>query len=369
MPKKKYIVELTQAEKEELLEYINKGKTAARKIKRTNILLLANEGHTDVQIVDTLQASMATVQRIRQRFVEGNLAFALNEKHRSGRPVEFDGNQEAYLVSLACSHPPQGRKCWTMQLLANRLIEMEVIEKVSDETVRLRLKKADIKPWQRQQWCISKVDGEFIWRMEDVLDLYAEPYDPLYPVVCFDETPYQLILETRHALPPKTGQPLRFDYEYKRNGTVNLFVFFQPLAGWRHIKVTDRRTKIDFAHCMQEMVDLHFPEAKKIRVVLDQLNTHTPASLYQAFSAPEARRIFRKLEFHFTPKHASWLDMAEIEISVLMGQCLDRRIGQIADLSSEISAWETQRNDQKATVRWRFTTDKARLTFYRFYLS
>jgi len=205
--------------------------------------------------------------------------------------------------------------------------------------------------------------------MEDILDLYAEAYDPLYPVVCFDETPYQLILEIKQPLPPKPKQPLRFDYEYKRNGTVNLFIFFQPLAGWRHIKVTDRRTKLDFAYCLQQMVDFHFPDAHKIRIVLDQLNTHTPASLYEAFPAPEARRILRKLEFHYTPKHASWLNMAEIEISVLLGQCLDRRIGQIAPLNSEITAWETERNDQKATVQWHFTTDKARIKFRRFYLS
>ena len=204
--------------------------------------------------------------------------------------------------------------------------------------------------------------------MEVVLDLYAEAYDPLYPVVCFDETPYQLISETRQGLPPKPNQPHRFDYEYKRNGTVNLFVFFQPLAGWRHVEVTERRTKIDFANCMQQLVDFHFPDAHKIRLVLDQLNTHTPASLYEAFPASEARRILRKLEFHYTPKQASWLNMAEIEISVLMGQCLDRRIGQLAYLISEIVAWQTDRNDYKATIQWHFTTNTARLKFHRFYL-
>jgi hypothetical protein len=188
-------------------------------------------------------------------------------------------------------------------------------------------------------------------------------------VVCFDETPYQLIAETRQGLPPKPNQPQRFDYEYQRIGTVNLFVFFQPLAGWRHVEVTEHRTKIDFAHCMQQLVDCHFPDAHKIRLVLDQLNTHTAASLYEAFPAPEARRILRKIEFHYTPKHASWLNMAEIEISVLMGQCLDRRIGQLVILISEIMAWETDRNDDKATVQWHFTTDKARLKFHRFYLS
>lgn len=203
--------------------------------------------------------------------------------------------------------------------------------------------------------------------MEDVLDLYAEPFDPLYPVLCFDETPYQLIGETKTPLPVKPDHPHRFDYEYKRNGTVNLFIFFQPAAGWRQIKVTDRRTKVDFAHCMKQVVDQFFPHARKIRLVLDQLNTHTPASLYEAFSPTEARRILRKLDFHHTPKHGSWLNMAEIEISVLMGQCLDRRIGQLDQLTAEITAWQAQRNDNKASVNWHFTTDKARLKFQRFY--
>jgi hypothetical protein len=196
--------------------------------------------------------------------------------------------------------------------------------------------------------------------MEDVLDLYAEPYDPRYPQVCFDEVPYQLVGETRTPLPMQPGKPQRYDYEYKRKGTCNLFVFFQPLAGWRHVKVTERRTKRDFAQCMKEMVDIHFPDAHKIRVVLDNLNTHTPAALYEAFDPAEARRLVQKLEFHYTPKHGSWLNMAEIEISVLTAQCLDRYIPDVTSLEREVTAWQNERNTQKASVDWRFTTIKAR---------
>jgi hypothetical protein len=202
--------------------------------------------------------------------------------------------------------------------------------------------------------------------MEDVLDLY---FDPGRPQVCFDERPYQLVAEARLPLPAHPGQPERYDYEYQRKGTCNLFAFFQPLAGWRHVKVTDRRTKQDFAPCMKELVDVYFPEAQVIRVVLDNLNTHTPAALYETFEPEEARRILRKLEFHPTPKHGSWLKMVEIELSVLASQCLDRRIPEVGTLEREVAAWEKERNDQGATVHWRFAVADARLKLSRFYPS
>lgn len=205
--------------------------------------------------------------------------------------------------------------------------------------------------------------------MEDVLDLYAAPYDPERPQVCFDERPYQLISETRAPLPARPGQPERYDYEYRREGTCNLFVVFQPLVGWRQVKVTERRTKQDFASCMKELVDVHFSEAQVVRVVLDNLNTHTPAALYEAFEPAEARRIARRLEFHYTPKHGSWLNMVEIEISVLSDQCLDRRIPDIHTLRREASAWQTARNERHVTVHWTFTTEDARAKLERLYPS
>jgi hypothetical protein len=205
--------------------------------------------------------------------------------------------------------------------------------------------------------------------MEDVLDLYGESFDSKRPQVCFDERPYQLVAETRLPLPGGPGQPERYDYEYQRKGTCNLFTFFQPLAGWRHVKVTQHRTKQDFAHCMKELVDVHFPDANIIRVVLDNLNIHTPAALYETFSAEEARRILRKLEFHPTPKHGSWLNMVEIELSVLANQCLERRIPDVVTLEKEIAAWERERNDQGAMVNWRFTVADARTKLERFYPS
>jgi len=205
--------------------------------------------------------------------------------------------------------------------------------------------------------------------MEDILDLYEEPHNPKRPVVCFDEMPYQLMSEVRQPLPMQTGRPQRYDYEYKRMGTRNLFMFFQPLGGWRHVKITKRRTKQDYAHCMRDLVDIHFPDAEMIRVVQDNLNIHTPAALYESFEPAEARRILRKLEFHYTPVHGSWLNMVEIEFSVLVRQCLDRRIPDDGTLQHEVAAWQAQRNTQKATVDWQFTSDHARIKLVRLYTS
>jgi hypothetical protein len=203
--------------------------------------------------------------------------------------------------------------------------------------------------------------------MEDVLDLYAEPYDPRYPVVCFDERLYQLVSEVRQPLPLQPGHPRRYDYEYRREGTCNLFMYFQPLQGWRHVEITARRTAQDFAYCMKALVDVHFPAAVLISVVLDNLNTHTPAALYATFPPAEACRILRKLDFHHTPKHGSWLNMAEVELAVLSTQCLGQRLGDQAIVRRTVAAWETGRNAVKATVNWQFTTAKARRKLKRLY--
>jgi len=214
---------------------------------------------------------------------------------------------------------------------------------------------------------IPSVGAEFVWRMEDVLDVYALPYDPKRPVVCFDESPVQLIAETRKPLPPKPGQPERFDYEYKRNGTRNLFFFFQPLAGWRHVLIREHRTKVDYAYAMRYLVDELFPEADVVVVVQDNLNTHTPAALYEAFEPAEAKRIMDRLEFHYTPKHGSWLNIVEIELGILSEQCLNARIPDEETLRCKVKAWERARNERRATVNWRFSTSDARVKLSRLY--
>ena len=205
--------------------------------------------------------------------------------------------------------------------------------------------------------------------MEDVLEVYHRPHDPEYPVVCVDETSKQLISERRVPIKAKPGQPARHDYEYERNGTANLFMMFAPLEGWRHVEVTDRHTAVDFAHMLRDLSDTHFPGAKKIVLMEDNLSTHKPASLYEAFPAAEARRLVERFEWHYTPKHGSWLNMAESELSVLSGQCLDRRIPDKQTLIEEITAWEHARNKKHVKADWQFTTADARVKLKRLYPS
>lgn len=212
-----------------------------------------------------------------------------------------------------------------------------------------------------------QANASFVYHMEDVLGLYHEPYDPRYPLACFDETSKQLISETRVPLPPSSGQVRRYDYEYKREGVRNLFMFYEPLRGRRHVEVTERRTKVDWAYCMKLLVDEFCPDAIRIRVVLDQLNTHNPAALYEVFEPAEARRLLDRLEFHYTPKHGSWLNMAEIEFSVLSRQCLDQRIPDETTLKQEVAAWEERRNADAGKVNWRFTSKDARIKLKRLY--
>ena len=362
-----YRVELNQTERAELTALVSGGKNAARKLKRAQILLAADGGVSDDDIVASVRVSGSTVYRTKQRFVLGNLEAALCEEPRPGATRKLTGKEEALLVATACSKPPEGRARWTLELLAGQMVKLTEHEDVSRETVRRRLDDNELKPWRKDMWCVPKVDGEYVARMEDVLDLYAEEPDPKHPVVCFDESPTQLIGEVREPIPAKPGQLERYDCEYKRNGTANLFIFLDVHRPWRKVKVTDRRAAEDFATCMRDLTDLHFTEAERIRVVLDNLSTHTASSLYQTFPAAEARRVLRRLEFHYTPKHASWLNMVEIEIGVLRGQCLDRRIPIRELLESEIAAWERQRNASGDRIKWMFTTEKARTKMGRAY--
>jgi len=203
--------------------------------------------------------------------------------------------------------------------------------------------------------------------MEDGLEVYQRPYDPRFPQVCMDEASKQLLDQITPSLPLAPGHPAREDYEYVRGGTANLFICCEPLRGWRHLTVTARRTRVDWAVCMQELVDVHYPDAEQIVLVMDNLNTHTPGSLYEAFDPSEAKRLVDKLEIHYTPKHASWLNMAESELSVLTSQCLDRRIPDNPTRSDEVTAWMHDRNVMECTIDWRFTTPDARIKLKRLY--
>jgi len=222
----------------------------------------------------------------------------------------------------------------------------------------------------KKQWCIPpEKSADFVCCMEDVLDVYARPLDEKRPVVCMDEAGKQLVRATRPALPMKPGSVARFDYEYERNGMANLFVFCQPLTGRCRVRVTERKTKVDWAHAIREMVDVDYPQAEKIVLVMDNLNTHSPSSLYEAFAPEEARRILDRLEIHHTPKHGSWLNVAEMEISILNRQCLSRQIGEMNELQGEVAAWVSDRNATPKKIDWQFTTADARTKLKRLYPS
>jgi len=363
----RYRVELSQAERDNLKALLSGGKHAVRKVKRAQILLAAEAGANDEEIAIRIGVGGSTVYRTKRRFVLGNLELALREEPRPGAERKLSGKEEALLVATACSSPPEGRARWTIDLLAGEMVRLTEHNSISRDTVRRRLAENELKPWRKDMWCIPQVDAEYVARMEDVLDLYAEPPDPKRPVVCFDESPTQLIGEVRQPISAKPGQIERYDCEYKRNGTANLFVFLDAHRSWRKVKVTDSRAAVDFAACMRELTDIHFPEAERVRVVMDNLSTHSAGALYQAFPACEARRVLQRLEFHYLPKHASWLNMVEIEIGVLRGQCLDRHIATHEHLVSQITAWERQRNASGARIKWMFTTDKARAKMGRAY--
>jgi hypothetical protein len=230
--------------------------------------------------------------------------------------------------------------------------------------------KNELKPHLKDYWVIPpEQDAEFVCAMEDVLDVYQRDYDPQRPVVCLDETSKQLVKETRPPVPAAPGRPERIDYEYERNGTANLFLVTEPMVGERYVTVTKRRTAVDFAEVIRDLVDKRYPEATKIVLVMDNLNTHKAASLYEAFEPTEARRLAERLEIHYTPKHGSWLNLAEIELSILNRQCLDRRIGTAEGLKQEVRAWQRSRNNACGTVDWQFTTADARIKLKRLYPS
>jgi hypothetical protein len=228
--------------------------------------------------------------------------------------------------------------------------------------------KNEIKPWLKQQWVIpAKANAAFVANMEDVLDTYAKPYDSSRPVVCVDEGGKQLVGDVREPLPVRPGSPAKQDHEYVRGGVANLFLAFEPLAGWRHVAVTQRKTSVDFARFLRVLADEHYAEADRIVLVLDNLSTHTPAALYEAFAAAEARQLAERFEWHYTPKHGSWLNVAEMELSVVARQCLDRRIPDFATLRREVAAWERKRNAAVVKVDWQFTTADARVKLKKLY--
>ena len=274
----------------------------------------------------------------------------------------LDGRQEAELIAMRLCEPPKGFGSWSLRLLAKQAVELEIVDSVSHETVGRTLKRNGISGRKLQYWVIPpKANGEYAAAMEEVLHTYERPRDEKCPVICMDEQPIQLIKETRLPLPETREHPQRVDYEYKRAGTASVFLFCEPLAGWRSAHARNRRTKLDWAQEVAHLLEGRYADCEKVTLVLDNLNTHTKGALYEAFEPERARRLAERIEFCYTPKHGSWLNIAECELSSMTRQCLrGRRIGDLETLQGEIEAWSTSLNQSQRGVDWHMTVDEAR---------
>ncbi len=371
--KQQYIVNLAASERKKLLE-ISRDPDTSRTVRfRANILIEADIAVQPVlnqkQIATRAGTTPATVSNIIRKFGSEGLEAVLNLKRspNSDRAKKkTDGRTEAIIIAKACTSPPDGRVRWTVSLLKEEC-EKLLDQSISRATVHRILAKNEFHPHKNKYWSIPpEEDAAFIACMEDVLEEYEKPYDPEYPLICMDEKPKEIHGQARDPLPAKPGKDKIEDSEYVRNGHACVFVFTNPNTGWIEAHVSERRTKKDWAREIKWLVDEAYPEAKKIRLVMDNLNTHTISSLYSTFPPAEARRIARKLEIHYTPKHGSWLNIAEIAIHILSVECLNRRIESRKNLEYQVNSWNARRESTKA-INWQFTVDDARTKLHHLY--
>jgi len=366
-------VTLTPEQRQQLETLARTGQSPARKLTRARILLLLDRSQnqrptTDAKVAQALLCHPQTVANVRRRFVAQGLEATLADKPMgSTLPKKITGEVEARLALLACSDAPEGHARWTLRLLSEKVVELGILDAVSHVTIGKTLKKNVIKPWRLATWCIGKPSAQYVSKMEDVLDVYQRPYDADYPVVCFDETRKALHGSPRPDIPAKPGREVRQDYEYARHGSASLLLWYEPLAGKRGVRVAPQHTGVDVAGVLQHLADTVYPNAKKIVLVCDNLATHKAHFLYERFPPDEAHRLQARFEWHFTPEHGSWLNMAECELSVLSRQCLSRRIADIETLGCEASAWERDRNRGAHTADWQFTTADARVKLKHLY--
>jgi len=373
MPTLQHTFELTDAEIRKLKDIIHKGaKECAKTIMHAHILLLSNDSElndkkkTNKEIAELFDISPTTVNEVRKIYAAQGLDAALKRKTRISPPLasKITGDFEAHVLAMAVGPPPKGRARWTLRLLSEQAMEKKYIVKISHAAIGDMLNTNQVKPHLSTYWCTPKEhDAEFVLEMEDVLNVYSIPYNPDIPVICMDEKPQQLLDEvfTRVAAKPavigpddeilKEGRPKRIDSEYSRNGTACIFMFTEPLGGWRHVVARETRKKEDYAVLMREVRELYYPKADKILVVSDNLNIHSKATFYEAFPPKIAFDLAHIFEFHHTPKHGSWLNIAESELASLSTQCLgDLRIKCIEELNETLSAWECDRNIRQTGV-------------------
>ena len=359
---KKHIIALSTEQQQYLQGITSSGTHKARVIKRAQALLKSHDGLSDAAISAHVGYSMRTIERVRTRFSH-SLDRALFDAPRPGAPAKITPTIEAHLIATACTDPPDDASHWVLELLQESMVAAGHVTSVSTVTLWRHLSDRGIKPWLQKMWCIPKLTAEYIRRMEDILELYLRPYNPKEPVICLDEKSTQVLASTRPALALAAGKSHRVDYEYERLGTRNIFVTVEPQAGKRRLKITRRRKAEDFAYALKHLIIDQYPDAATVHVVMDNLNTHFKKSLVKTFGAAEADRLWSRITPHYTPKHASWLNMAEIEIGVVTRQVLKKRWESVSAMAQAVRLWQRNRNRNHVTINWKFTAADARKKF------
>jgi transposase len=333
-----------------------------RVIKRANILNCLHLGYASSEISQILNVDQKTVTNVGNSYLEDGFDSALYDDERSGRPIDFDDRERSRIIAMVCTNPPSGSYRWTLDLIVEEAEKRGLIDQtISREQVRIILQEHDLKPWQEKMWCIGNLDEEYIKKMEDVLDVYARPYTEKKPVICMDEKPVPLISDIRdRILPNQPGDILKKDYEYERDGSVNVFCAVEPKSGKYFNTVTKQRCGSDFSKFIKSLSE-KYNDAEKIVLVMDNLSTHKEKHLIEHYGESEGKKLWDRFEVHYTPKHGSWLNQAEIAIGMYSRQCLgDGRVGTIENLKFQTRAWNKRMNKKQTKINWRFTKSKAR---------
>jgi len=353
---------LKDSDRKKIGTIIKKG-GVGRIVSRALVLKMKDKNYSNIEAAEMAEVTPRTVINICQYYSNSGLDAALNDDPRPGPAPKFDDRIKAKIVALVCSDPPDGFDRWTIELLTEKSIENGIVDQISKEKVRLILREHDLKPWQYQMWCVPELTDEYIKRMEDILDLYEKDYNGKEPIICLDEKPVALFGDKRDPIPFSEGKPTRVDYEYSRNGSINVFCAVEPLRGAYFNKVTERKTKDDFAEFLKEIYD-NYKYSSKVHLVMDNYKTHFESALIQRFGDKEGKKIWSKFEPHYTPTHASWLNQAEIAIGMYSRQCLGKtRIDNIELLKKKTSSWNRIINEKSVTIEWKFTSEKAKKKF------
>lgn len=357
-------MELLSSDKDKIFEILKKGTHDARTVSRAHALNLRSKGYTLIEVADILEITPRTVFNIECYYEQGGIDKALYDDPRPGAPIIYDDKIKSHIVALVCSDPPDAFDHWTLELIQEKVIKEDIVESISKEKIRMILQEHDLKPWRQRSWCVPDLDSEYIERMEDVLKIYERAEDPSHPVVCLDEKPIQLLDEVRPPSGMTPGEVKKVDFEYKRNGTATVFCAVVPLTGEYINRVTERRTGADFAKFVAS-IERKFIDAKKIVLVMDNLRTHSLKSLTDFYGEVEGNRIWDRFDVHFTPKHGSWLNQAEIAINMYSRQCLGKsRIPDIETLRKKTKSWNLIANRRRVMIKWKFTRRDAREKFH-----